>query len=73
MNFFQIKTSWSNAEFIPFKLCIASAYLIIGSYFHDFFQDYYLEVLIVFAITVLWTISLWFKKMKLEIQKKEHM
>jgi hypothetical protein len=64
MKFLQIKTSWSNAEFIPFKLCIASAYIIIGSYFHDFFQEYYLPVLIVFVITVLWTLSLWLKKMK---------
>ena len=74
MNFLQIKTSWSNAEFIPFKLCIASAYIIIGSYFHNFFQEYYLAVLIIFGITVLWTLSLWIKKMKVEIsnQKKKN-
>ena len=71
MNFFQIKTSWSNAEFIPFKLCIASAYIIIGSYFHTFFQEYYLQVLIVFAITVLWTLSLWLKKMKIEMKNNK--
>ncbi|WP_262710903.1 hypothetical protein [Flavobacterium foetidum] len=41
MNFFKIKTSWSNAEFILIKLCMASAYIFIGSYFHDFFENYY--------------------------------
>jgi len=38
MNFFNRKTSWTNAEFIPLKLCIASAYVIIGTYFHFFFR-----------------------------------
>jgi len=64
MNFFQTKTSWSNTEFIPFKICVASFYLFVGSYFHDFFKDYYTPVLIVFGITVIWTLSLWIKKMK---------
>ena len=65
MNFFTIKTSWSNWEFIPLKLCVASAYIIIGTYFHDFFHHYYTPVLIVFVITVVWAVSLWIKKMKI--------
>jgi hypothetical protein len=64
MNFFKIKMSWSNAEFIPLKLCVAAAYLVIGSYFHSFFQNYYLPILIIFGITVIWTMSLWITKMK---------
>ncbi|RVT76545.1 hypothetical protein EOD40_08560 [Flavobacterium sufflavum] len=64
MNFFKIKTCWSNAEFIPLKLCIASAYLFIGSYFHDFFDDYYTLIFIIFGITVVWSVSLWIHKMK---------
>ncbi|AFD08782.1 hypothetical protein [Solitalea canadensis] len=64
MNFFKIKTSWSNAEFIPFKLCIGSAYLIIGAYFHNFFQSYYVLILVLFGITVIWTMAAWIKKMK---------
>ncbi|WP_081907252.1 hypothetical protein [Flavobacterium gilvum] len=64
MNFFQTKMSWSNTEFIPFKLCVASFYLFVGSYFHDFIKDYYVPVLIIFGITVIWTLSLWLKKMK---------
>ena len=39
MNFFKVKTSWSNAEFITLKLCIATAYLLIGAYFHRFIHD----------------------------------
>jgi uncharacterized membrane protein len=64
MNFFKIKTSWSNAEFIPLKLCIAAAYLLIGAYFHRFIRDYYIPVLIVFLITVIWSVYLWLDKMK---------
>jgi len=64
MNFFKIKTSWSNAEFIPLKLCIAAAYLLIGAYFHRFIRDYYIPVFIVFLITVIWSVYLWLDKMK---------
>ncbi|SHM11833.1 hypothetical protein [Flavobacterium chilense] len=64
MNFFKIKTSWTNAEFIIIKLCIASAYIIIGSYFHDYIKDYYTPLFILFGITVIWFVYLWLKKMK---------
>lgn len=64
MNIFKVKTSWSNAEFIPFKLCIASIYIVVGSYFHDFFSRYYVALLILFGITVIWTVYLWLKKMR---------
>ncbi len=64
MNFFKIKTSWSNAEFIPLKISIGMAYLLIGAWFHDFFLQYYIPVLIVFAITVSWSLYLWLSKMK---------
>jgi hypothetical protein len=66
MNFFKIKTGWSNAEFIPLKLCIATAYILIGAYFHNFFRDHYVAVLIVFAITVIWPVYLWVNKMKVQ-------
>jgi len=64
MNFFNIKTTWSNAELIPLKLCIASTYVILGTYFHDFFKDYYTPILLLFAITVSWSVYQWFQKMK---------
>ncbi len=64
MNFFKIRTSWSNAELIPLKVCIAAAYILIGSYFHSFFRCYYLPVLVVFGITVIWSVYLWLHKMK---------
>ncbi|WP_149206353.1 hypothetical protein [Flavobacterium johnsoniae] len=64
MNFFKIKTSWSNAEFILIKLCMASAYIFIGSYFHDFFGSYYTILLVIFAITAIWFVYQWLKKMK---------
>ncbi|MEC5143628.1 hypothetical protein [Chitinophaga sp. 212800010-3] len=64
MNLLKAKTTWSNAEFIPFKLCIASIYIAAGSYFHDFFRHYYIPLLILFGITVTWTVYLWIKKMR---------
>ncbi|MRX67694.1 hypothetical protein GJU42_06945 [Flavobacterium resistens] len=64
MNFFKIKTCWSNAEFILIKLCMASIYILVGSYFHEFFQNYYKVLLVVFGITVIWFVYQWLKKMK---------
>ncbi|QLC67718.1 hypothetical protein LPB248_15820 [Flavobacterium sp. LPB0248] len=68
MNFFKIKTSWSNAEFIPIKLCMASIYILIGSYFHEFLENYYPVLIVIFAITVIWFVYQWLKKMKSEKQ-----
>lgn len=70
MDFFKIKTSWSNAEFIILKLCIATAYILIGSYFHDFFSNYYPPLIILFGITVIWSIYLWLNKMKNSKQRQ---
>ena len=64
MKFLKIKTSWSNAEFILIKLRMASIYIFIGSYFHDFFKNYYIPLLVVFGITVIWFVYEWLKKMK---------
>lgn len=63
INFLKRTSTWTNLEFIPFKLCIASIYIIVGNYFHQFFQDYYAILAIVFGITMIWTVSLWFRKM----------
>jgi hypothetical protein len=69
MNFFKIKTSWSNAELIPLKLCIGSAYIVVGTYFHSFLRSYYIPILVLFGITVVWSVYLWISKMMK--QKKE--
>lgn len=64
MNFFKRKTTWTNAEFIPLKLCVAAAYVLIGAYFHEFVICFYIPILVVFVVTVVWVLSLWIKKMK---------
>ena len=64
MNFFKIKTSWSNTELIVLKLCIASAYILIGGYFHSFFSHYYIPIIMVFVITCICSVYLWISKMK---------
>lgn len=64
MNFFKAKTTWSNAEFIILKLCIASAYILVGSYFHSFIRHYYFPIFLVFGITCAWAVYLWANKMQ---------
>jgi hypothetical protein len=64
MNFFSIKTSWSNAEFIPLKVCIGTAYLLIGTYFPTFFGQYLVFIWGLFVITMIWSLTLWLTKMK---------
>jgi hypothetical protein len=64
MNFFKIKTSWSNAELTVLKVCIATAYILVGTYFHRFFRHYYIPVLVIFGVTVIWSVYLWVTKMK---------
>lgn len=63
MNFFKLKTCWTNAEMIILKLCIASAYLLVGAFFHSFIRRYYIVLLLLFAITVILAVNLWIKKM----------
>jgi len=70
MNFFKRKTSWSNSEFIPLKLCVASAYVLVGAYFQQFFLRYEIPVLILFGITLVWSVYLWLNKMKNEKENK---
>jgi len=64
MNFLKKKTSWSNAELIVLKLCIATAYILVGACFHSFFHRYYAPVVVVFAVTVFWSMYLWISKLK---------
>ncbi|MDD2799746.1 MAG: hypothetical protein PHV20_14245 [Bacteroidales bacterium] len=64
MNLFKMKTSWSNAEFIPLKVSIASVYLLIGAYFHQFVCDYWIPFLVLAIIALIWALVLWISKMR---------
>ena len=64
MNFFKTKTTWTNAELIPLKLCIASAYVLVGACFYSFVHTYFIPVIILFGITVIWSVYMWVTKMK---------
>ena len=64
MNFFKIKTSWSNLELIPLKICIAAAYILVGAYFHGFVRQHWMALLVLFGVTVIWSVRLWITKMK---------
>jgi hypothetical protein len=64
MNFFSIKTSWSNLEIGLIKICVGSLYIMVGIYFHEFLKNYLLFFGIVFFVTAIWTGYLWLRKMK---------
>ena len=64
MNFWTHKTAWSNLEFIPLKLAIGSAYILIGALFHDFILQYHVFFAAIFLVTVIWSIYKWVSKMK---------
>ena len=66
MNFFKMKTTWTNAELIPLKLAIATIYIVIGSVFHRYLHNYYVPILVVFAITVVWSVYMWIDKIDKE-------
>lgn len=66
MNFFKMRSTWTNAQLIPLKVCIASAYLLVGAYFHDFFRKYYILFIILFVITVIPSLYLWVTKLRKE-------
>jgi len=64
MSFLNKKMSWTNAEFIPFKVCIAAAYLYLGSTFPEFFSSYKGWILGLLAVSLVYVMMLWVKKMK---------
>jgi uncharacterized membrane protein len=64
MNFFKAKTTWTNAEFIYFKVGIAAFYLLVGAYFQAWVRNYTTPLVIVFLLNIIVTIYLWLKKMK---------
>ncbi len=66
MNIFDKKTTWSNLEFIPFKICIGTAYLLIGMYFHEYVKQYKTLIIILFVFTWIVTMYMWLHKMKQE-------
>ena len=68
MNFFKMKTTWTNAELIPLKLCIAAAYILVGGYFYRFVSYHYVWILVLFGLTAVWSMYLWITKMKNEKQ-----
>ncbi len=68
MNFFSKKTTWTNIEFVPLKLCIASIYILIGSYFAEYILPYWVAFAVLFIITLIVSMYLWVGKMKRENQ-----
>lgn len=64
MGFLNKKMSWTNAEFIPLKVCISAAYLYIGSTFPEFFSSYKGLILGLFGVSLVYVLILWVKKMR---------
>jgi hypothetical protein len=64
MKFLQAKTTWTNAEFGLFKICVISYGMLIGIYFHTFLENWVFPLWIILSITGTATLLLWIKKMK---------
>lgn len=64
MSFMNKKTIWTNAEFIPLKICIASIYLIIGAYFSNFVMQYKWFFIVLFLGSLGISMYKWISKMK---------
>ena len=64
MRFLNKKMTWTNAELIPLKVCIAAAYLYFGSTFSEFFLTYKGFILGLFAVSLVYVMMLWVKKMR---------
>ncbi|NID09461.1 hypothetical protein [Fibrivirga algicola] len=71
MNTLNAKTTWTNAELVPLKIAIGSFYLFVGTYFHAYLEDYYRLMLLVFGITVVWSVLMWVSKMRRENDTKK--
>ena len=63
MSFLKVKTTWTNAELVPLKLCIATIYLLIGAYFKELVKEYAVSIFILFVVTMIWSMYLWIRKM----------
>jgi hypothetical protein len=64
MGFLNKKMTWTNTEFIPFKVCIAAIYLYLGASYPAFFTPYKTVLLGLFGLCLLIVMRLWIKKMK---------
>jgi hypothetical protein len=64
MGFFNKKMTWTNTEFIPFKVCIAAAYLYLGATFPALFRDYTGFILGLFLVSLALVMGMWVKKMR---------
>lgn len=64
MGFLNKKTTWSNKELIPLKICIASIYLIVGAKFNDWVSLNTGYLLALFVATLLVSMYLWVTKMR---------
>ncbi len=66
MNFFKIKTTWSNFELWLFKLALFSGSALIGAYFSETVLGFAKYFFIVFVISIAWATLTWINKMKKE-------
>jgi len=64
MNIFNVKTTWNNKEIAVLKLAVASVYLVLGSFFHEFVSQYYTMIIVFAAISVCFSLYLYFQKVK---------
>lgn len=64
MNFFLIKTIWANWELWILKACIWISGILTALYFNEILSSWIDVLWILFSITLVVALFLWFKKMK---------
>lgn len=64
MNIFKIRTTWSNGELALLKLCVASFYVSVGIYLHEYIERYLIWFLLIFIASVISICYIWLNKFK---------
>lgn len=62
MNFFERKTTCTNPGLAPVIPAVASVYLLPGVRFPQFFGQFTVPMIVLFTVTVFWTLYLWITK-----------
>lgn len=64
MNIFKIRTTWSNGELAILKMCVASFYISVGIFLHEYIERYLIYFLFIFVVSVISIGYIWLNKFK---------
>jgi hypothetical protein len=64
MNFLKSRTTWTNLELGIVKICLVSAGVALGSYFHQYLQPFVFYFLGIYLVLGLIVLTIWARKEK---------